>query len=425
MMKFKREQIRTQALQPPPTAFLRFVVDLFVCVSYLDGILGTKSITLTTFLLFTVTYSAWLVVFHRGKQSGEGPHPSWLLTLFCLACVSQFISILGLHFGWLWLLPMITAGLMSAIRQRFLGVIAAFSLWLSSSVASIVVVHRWDPNSQLMLLLTFILVFGFVSTIRELALAHTRMQQLITALQGSNAELEAAHTRLQEYTNQVEDLSAMRERNRIAREIHDTLGHSLTLLSVQLETATRLEERCDDGLHEELLEARRVARECLTDVRHSVAALRPDSAIVGSFNEALRRLVAEFEMTCHETEITLDLEEATHTLSPELRMALYRCAQEALTNIRKHASATKVLLRLSTSEEQAELTVLDNGQGCTSQDGRSVSGFGLLGMRERVMLLDGVLRVGPQAGRGWRVEVVIPSSIASTAMRAGTTRDGA
>jgi signal transduction histidine kinase len=164
-------------------------------------------------------------------------------------------------------------------------------------------------------------------------------------------------------------------------------------------------------LHEELLEARQVAKACLAEVRHSVEALRPDEASAGSLQEQLRRLVAEFETTCRQTRITLDLDEATHPLHPDLCLTLYRCAQEALTNIRKHAHATKVLLRLSTSggpEGQVELTVLDNGQGCPPAYEQRAPGFGLRGMRERVALLDGTLRASPELGHGWRVEVVLP-----------------
>jgi signal transduction histidine kinase len=139
--------------------------------------------------------------------------------------------------------------------------------------------------------------------------------------------------------------------------------------------------------------------------------------------EQLRKLVAEFETTCRETRITLDLEEATHPLNPDLCLALYRCAQEALTNIRKHAHATKVLLRLSTSDEQedqVELTVLDNGQGRPLEHEQRASGFGLRGMRERVALLDGTLRAGPQPGHGWRVEVVLPLKLRGQAEGSAT-----
>jgi signal transduction histidine kinase len=157
-----------------------------------------------------------------------------------------------------------------------------------------------------------------------------------------------------------------------------------------------------------MLQARQVTKACLTDVRHSVEALRPDEASGDSLQEQLRKLVAACETTCPETRITLDLEEATHSLHPDLCLTLYRCAQEALTNIRKHAHATKVLLRLSTSEEQVELTMLDNGQGCEPIHEQKAPGFGMRGMRERVALLDGRLWAGPQPGHGWRVEVVLP-----------------
>jgi signal transduction histidine kinase len=275
---------------------------------------------------------------------------------------------------------------------------------LSSYLAIRRIVPDWDVSGQVSVPLVFLVLYGYGAIIRELALAHA-------AKEVANARLVAANSRLQEYSAQVEELSVIRERNRIAREIHDTLGHALTLLSVQLETATQLEARGDPRLHEELLQARQVTKACLTDVRHSVEALRPDEASTGSLQEQLRKLVAEFEATCRQTRITLDLEEATHPLNPEVRLTLYRCAQEALTNIHKHAHATKVLLRLSTSDEQeghVELTVLDNGQECEPSHEQRARGFGLRGMRERVALLDGTLRAGPQAAHGWRVEVVLP-----------------
>jgi signal transduction histidine kinase len=345
------------------------------------------------------------VIYHIGRRRFKvRAHPGFVMALFCLACASQFISLPGTNVYWLPELPLITTGLMTMIKPRPLSLLAAGALCLSSYLAIRRIVPDWDVSGQVSVPLVFLFIYGYAAIIRELALAHT-------AKDASNARLAAAHTQLQEYSAQVEELSVIRERNRIAREIHDTLGHALTLLSVQLETATQLEARGDPRLHEELLQARQVAKACLTEVRHSVEALRPDEASADSLQEQLRKLVAEFKTTCHQTRITLDLEEATHPLNPELCLALYRCAQEALTNIRKHAHATKVLLRLSTSggqEEQVELTVLDNGQGSTPEHAYQASGFGLLGMRERVALLDGTLRAGPEPRGGWRVEVVLP-----------------
>lgn len=386
------------------------IYDVVVGVGYLANLLSTGHLTLVRFLLLTVIYGAWLVVFHLGRRLGVGigrgqqPPLWWAMSLISLACASQFIPLANTNLNWLPILTTTTACLIVATTPRYFGLIAAGVLWLSSSLAFSLRMQAWDLNTQLTLLVSFASFVGVTVAIRELALAHM-------ALADSNAELAAAHTQLQEYSAQVEEIAAIRERNRIAREIHDTLGHSLTILAVQLETATQYEARGDPGLHEELREARRVASACLTDVRHSVEALRPDEASDGSLQERLRRLAAEFAATSRETAITLDLDEATHFLSPDLSMTLYRCAQEALTNIRKHARATKVLLYLGTSAElegRVELTVLDNGQGGISEDEERARGFGLRGMRERVALLGGTVRAGPEPEHGWRVAVLIP-----------------
>lgn len=407
-MKFKQGQdIQTQAI-PLAGWYLRWipwVVSAFVCVGYLSGILTTRPLTLLTLLLLTGTYGAWLVIYHIGVwRFAVHPPLWWSLALFCLACASQFIPLPGTNTDWLPLLPIITAAYMTGISSRPFSLLAAGLLCLSSYLAIRFIVPDWDIGSQVGLLLAFLSIYVYGAIIRELALAHR-------ALEGSNARLAEANAQLQEYSAQAEELSAMRERNRIAREIHDTLGHTLTLLSVQLETATRLEALGDPRLHEELLEARQVVKTCLTDVRHSVEALRPDEASAGSWQEQLRKLVAACETACPQTPITLDLEEATQPLNPEVGLTLYRCAQEALTNIRKHAHATRVLLRLSTSSgeaQQVELTVLDNGQGFAPECEQKTSGFGLRGMRERVALLNGTLQAGPEPRQGWRVEVILP-----------------
>lgn len=405
----KQGQIIQTPSIPLPGWYLRWVpwvASGFACVGYLSGVVTTTHLTLLSLLLLTGTYGAWLAIYHlRVQRLKVRAHPGWVLALFCLACASPFIPEPPTNYDWLLLLPLITAGLMTMIKPRYIGLLLVGALCLSSYLALRRIIPNWDDVSgQVTLPLSFLSTYGYVAIIREFAAAHM-------AKEVSNVKLAAAHTRLQEYSAKVEELSVIRERNRIAREIHDTLGHALTLLSVQLETATQLEARGDPRLHEKLLEARQVTKACLRDVRHSVEALRPDDTSAGSLQEQLRRLAAACETICPETRITLDLEEATHPLNPEVRLTLYRCAQEALTNMRKHAHATKVLLRLSTSggqAEQVELTVLDNGQECEPSHEQRASGFGLLGMGERVALLDGRLWAGPEPGHGWRVEVVLP-----------------
>ncbi|QSO54337.1 sensor histidine kinase [Alicyclobacillus curvatus] len=358
-------------------------------VGYFFG-LFLEGHTLVNFLLLTGIYGAWLLIYHFGKKRSQA---LWILALSCLAFAALFIPTQSSNAYWLPILPTMTACVTTTVKRRYLNLITAGTLLLSTSIAFGLVTGRWELGSQIIILVSFVSFWGMTVTINKLA---------------------AAHAQLQEYSAQIEELSVMRERNRIARDIHDTLGHSLTLLAVQLETATQLAVRGDSRLYDELQAARRVSKACLTEVRHSVEALRLDETYTRSLHEQIRHLAMEFEVTCPQTSITLDLDEETCPLHPEVGLALYRCAQEALTNIRKHANATKVLLRLTTAgtrKNNVELTALDNGQGSTSSREQMASGFGLLGMAERVALLEGILRAGPEPETGWRVEVVLPQKI--------------
>lgn len=403
-------QIAT-ATEPSPYRVSRWidrrwsVYAVVIGIGYLSRVLSADHLTLVQLLLLTAIYGAWLIVFQRGWRSPRQASLWCVSLLVCLACASQFIALSRGTLNWLPILTTTTACLIAAANTPMtLGLIASGLLWMSSSLAFTIILRQWNLGAQLTLLLSFSSFVGVSVAIRKLTQAQS-------ALERSNAELAQAHAQLQEYSAQVEEIGAIRERNRIAREIHDTLGHSLTLLAVQLETAAQFEARSDPGLHEELLAARRVAKSCLSEVRQSVGALRPDAPSGDSLPDRLRALVAESAATFRETTITLDLDEATAPLSQDVARTLYRCAQEALTNMRKHAHASKALVYLSTVDEpepQVELSVLDNGQGATAWDEERAPGFGLLGMRERVTLLNGALKVGPEPGHGWRVDVVIP-----------------
>ncbi len=208
----------TTNLAPGIQRYSRWLLPLLVGVGYFSSVFSAEHLSLVRLLLLTVTYSAWLGIFLLGSGTGEQPPLWWFWALFILACASQFLPLPITNLNWLPVLPTITACLMTALTPRYLGLIAAGVLWLSSSVAFSFAMGGWDLNTDLTLLVTYISFVVVTVAIREVALAHT-------ALARSNAELAAAHTQLQEYSAQVEEISAIRERNRIAREIHDTLGH--------------------------------------------------------------------------------------------------------------------------------------------------------------------------------------------------------
>jgi signal transduction histidine kinase len=207
------------------------------------------------------------------------------------------------------------------------------------------------------------------------------------------------------------EAAALAERGRIARDMHDVLAHSLSALSVELEGARllALDRETDSDVIAAIGRAHRHATSGLTDARTAIEALRGDS-VPGP--ERLADLVADFEAQGL-AEVTLTVEGEPHPLSSEAALAIYRTAQEALTNVRKHAAeATAVGVRLSYREDGTELTVENHGAGEDEPRAAALatagSGYGVSGMRERAELIGGRLLAGPTAS-GYRVELWVPA----------------
>lgn len=198
--------------------------------------------------------------------------------------------------------------------------------------------------------------------------------------------------------------AALGERSRIAREIHDVLAHSLSAQLVHLEAARLLIEREPSGefrdqVLERVVSARSMAREGLAETRQALSALRGE---VTPVEEYLRQLVA-----AEPGEVTVTGRQ--RPLTAEASQAVRRVAQEALTNVRKHAPGAAVLVRLEYLPDEVALEVRDRG-GCRSVDELAVSGsgYGLLGMRERAELLGGTLEAGP-GEEGFVVSLRVPA----------------
>ncbi len=226
------------------------------------------------------------------------------------------------------------------------------------------------------------------------------------------AELVAANQKLRAYSEQVEELATAKERNRLAREIHDSLGHYLTVINVQLEAARLLLEGGPpaDGTGTgraltALSKAQSLAQEGLTDVRRSVAALRAGPNDNRPLPDSLRALADEARsagIVAH-----CEVRGPARPLSAQTELTLYRAAQEALTNVRKHARASKVQVTLDYgAPEHVRLVVEDNGIGSAAPTG----GFGLLGLRERVQLLGGSVSTRTAVGEGFRLEGEAPGA---------------
>lgn len=218
----------------------------------------------------------------------------------------------------------------------------------------------------------------------------------------SREKLWQANEQLRSFALRIEDQATLQERNRIAREIHDALGHSLTAQSIQLENALLFLPPDAEKTKSFLQESQRLGARALQEVRRSIATLRSNPLQGRSPEDAIASLIAEFQSA---TGIVPNYTLQSQPIPTEIGTALYRILQESLTNISKHSAATGVSIHLQQRHDTIQLQIADNGQGFDPQ--QNTTGFGLLGMRERTVALGGKFLISSQPGQGCRITVSI------------------
>lgn len=225
---------------------------------------------------------------------------------------------------------------------------------------------------------------------------------LMTRLRAQQRSLEAANAQLLHYAAALEELTISRERNRLARELHDTLAHTLSALSVQLETAKAYWD-VDATKSQHLLETALAAtRAGLQETRRALKSLRASPLDDLGLLLALRQLAEESAARAN-VALTLTLPAHAPLLTPAVEQTLYRIAQEALANVTHHANAHAVALTLGLEENTLALVVQDDGAGFGVEDAPAPGHFGLAGMRERARMVGGQLRVTSAPGQGTSV----------------------
>ena len=260
-----------------------------------------------------------------------------------------------------------------------------------------------DPVGIIAIAGGYLFFATFGAGLRQANAARQHSQQLL-------AELQEAHDQLRAYTSQAQQLAVAEERNRLAREMHDALGHRLTVAVVQLEGAQRLIPT-EPERSATMIEAMRAQlKQALAELRQTVSALRSpkaNSKMPGSLETAVSHLAQTFQEATG-LPVHLALPDALPLLPEAHRLALYRAAQESLTNVQRHANAQQAWLSLAANNTQITLRVADDGQGFKERmgDGR----FGLIGLEERAKQLGGTLQVGPapEGGALLRFQLPIP-----------------
>jgi signal transduction histidine kinase len=366
---------------------------------------------------YVVTYSLLLAATALVDQTAPprsasiGRRLAWLLAEIALCGLVVRTQGTLIRPALIYLLPVGRAILLLGERG---GLLASLLVWLAYSVN--IAPGAWpDHLGDFPNYLSFFLAPYAVAVI--LSLAVVRQERARQRIQALYDQLRVAHDELQALHREVRSSAVAEERNRLAREIHDSLAHYLTVANVQLEAAEKLGAERAQAALEHVHRARRLTLECLQDVRRSVAAMRAATLEELAIEPSIRRLISEFaESTGLNVRLTFDVANTTSP-SPDLAQTLYRAIQEGLTNIHKHAHASDIDMRVWGSNESLVLEIHDNGVGSTvTANGHPLdsSGYGLVGLRERVALLDGTLSFGPSPRGGSCLKLTLPIRLDKT-----------
>jgi signal transduction histidine kinase len=302
----------------------------------------------------------------------------------------------GVGYNALVLLPL--AGHSIVLLKSFWLYTANFAIGMAFLVTSrlmgVSLGEAW-PN-----LLTFLAGQVFILVFTQMAIDEQRSRKEVERLVH---ELQAANDQLRLYAVQVEELTITKERNRLAREIHDGLGHYLTTIHMQL-MAGRAVSNADPVKADELfLKAQNMAQEALADIRQSVAALRASPEEWQPIIEQVEKILDGSESLGLHGELSVIGE--VRPLPPQVHLTLYRAVQEGVNNTCKHAQAKNIQVMIDFSDpNQISLTIQDDGIGSISTNG----GFGLIGLRERVHQLQGEIDFETARDQGFRIMIKVP-----------------
>ncbi|HYF62883.1 MAG TPA: sensor histidine kinase [Herpetosiphonaceae bacterium] len=242
-----------------------------------------------------------------------------------------------------------------------------------------------DWGDALGIVLSLAIFVGVFTVVAALFQEHYKREELMAELRRAKADLER-------YASQAEELAVLRERTRLAREMHDSLGHALVLVNVKLEAAERLYAVSPERGAGELQATRQLVRGAMTDLRRSLADLRSSDQPGADLPLALRQHAEEWRRRTR-LELTCTLPERVPPIAPAVAEAFWAVAREALANIERHAAASRASLELRAAED-LELRIGDNGLGVSPAALARPGHYGIVGMRERIEAVGGAFSVG-------------------------------
>lgn len=361
--------------KPPDISLLVITVLICLGVAYImNGIYGFAYINQSNNLVFKLIY--------------------FVAQLFIGGLIIYFSK--GGGFNLFILLPLVAHTAMTLDQDWMLAVNAC--IFLTNIISIVSISGSWE------MVFSNLPIF-FVGQVFFLIFTQTAVNEQKGRLKMEKlaAELSEANRHLSEYAGQVKDLTLSQERIRLAREIHDGLGHYLTTINMQIKASLAVMSK-DQLKATALLEnAQQLTSEALIDIRNSVAALRADSFDSLSLEERIQNLVKASET--EDRKLRFEILGTPRQISPQVDVTLFRSVQEAMNNANKHSQASEVKIQLDYSQKETIfLSIRDNGIGSDDLEG----GFGLIGMRERVKLIRGEIKINSVRGEGFEIQISVP-----------------
>lgn len=353
-------------------------------ITWREYVVSGLSILQGVLYFFTIAGGRWLESSQRLAMYFIGGLAMWLLSSWLNPSTWWLaFAYFGQMFG---LLPPQAVIPGTAFIMLFVTLI--ISDWQFSAIdsgAAIGFFFQWLGGNAI-----YLFIFGIARTSRQRA-------ELIQKLETAQKELEAAR-------QQDAELATLRERERLARDLHDSLGHSLVALSVQLEAVQRLYKVDPERASAQVDELKDLTRASMDELRRSLAGLRAPGLGERKLREALQTLCVDVGQRAH-LEIRCEADEHVNTLPLAHAETLWRAAQEALTNVERHAQARRVTMTLKIETHTALLTIQDDGRGLPPNAENQNGHFGLRGMRERVEGLGGTLTLTNNNGSNLQISL--------------------
>ena len=375
------------------------------------------SLCLTVFLLVCFTLLFYV------EEYGSQENSKWNIAALVTNLIISIAVVSLLDFNYNGILLLVSADIIAsttAKRRKYYLVVLTVLTFIITNYNLVSIHYRlysinsyiryYDFETQQYLFVAFNLITSIniilfivycVYVIQEQTETIEEVNSLYKKLCNANEELNEANIRLQKYAFITEKAGKIKERNRLAREIHDTLGHTLTGISAAIDACITTVEKSPLEAKKQLEVIAGVTRQGLEDVRRSVHELKPDPVEHMNLEYALLKMVANINaMTDTKVYFESNLHQAK--LSEDEENAIYRVVQESITNAIRHGNASKIWIKIRKTNADITVTVRDNGIGSAAIK----KGFGLTHMTERVKMLNG--QVAFDGSQGFVVTARIP-----------------